>query len=167
MYLVSSACFCDCVSEVTGRAPQLDWVFGYFIHANHISPIYLGGFSPKTFARIVKYDVNGWLGVVGGPLEYTENCINTIKGNAIKSNKNPDNFRTIMLTYPNVREGQSSKDDKNRFPLSGTIDEIGSDIQRVKGMGVDHIIFGYNFLPIGRDVVKMIEISKELSKFAR
>ena len=34
-------------------------------------------------------------------------------------------------------------------------------------MGVDHIIFGYNFLPIGRDVVKMIEISEELSKFAR
>jgi probable F420-dependent oxidoreductase len=130
-------------------------------------PIYLGGFSPNTFARIVKYDVNGWLGVVGGPLEYTESCINTIKGNASKSNKNPDNFRTIMLTYPNVREGQSSKDDKNRFPLSGTIDEIGRDIQRVKGMGVDHIIFGYNFVPVGKDVDKMIDISKQLSKFAR
>ena len=130
-------------------------------------PIYLGGFSPKTFARIVKYDVNGWLGVAGGPLEYTENCINTIKDNASKSNKNPDNFRTIMLTYPNIREGQSSKDDKNRFPLSGTIDEIGRDIQRVKAMGVDHIIFGYNFVPIGRDVAKMIDISKPLSKFAR
>jgi hypothetical protein len=59
------------------------------------------------------------------------------------------------------------KDDKNRFPLSGTIDEIGSDIQRVRGMGVDHIIFGYNFVPIGKDVVKMIDISKRLSKFAR
>jgi hypothetical protein len=59
------------------------------------------------------------------------------------------------------------KDDKNRFPLSGTIDEIGSDIQRVKGMGVDHIIFGYNFVPIGKDVAKMIDISKRLSKFAR
>ena len=34
-------------------------------------------------------------------------------------------------------------------------------------MGVDHIIFGYNFLPIGRDVSKMIEISKQLSKLAR
>jgi hypothetical protein len=59
------------------------------------------------------------------------------------------------------------KDDKNRFPLSGTIDEIGSDIQRVKGMGVDHIIFGYNFVPIGKDLAKMIDISKRLSKFAR
>ena len=136
------------------------------IQKPHI-PIYLGGFSPNTFSRIVKYDLNGWLGVVGGPLEYTENFIKAIKEQASQAKKNPDNFRIIMMTYPNVKEGISSKNDKNRFPLSGTIDEIGSDIQRVKGMGVDHIIFGYNFLPIGRDVVKMIEISKELSKFAR
>ncbi|MGC2670122.1 MAG: TIGR03619 family F420-dependent LLM class oxidoreductase [Candidatus Nitrosopolaris sp.] len=136
------------------------------IQKPHI-PIYLGGFSPNTFSRIVKYDLNGWLGVVGGPLEYTENFIKAIKEQASQAKKNPDNFRIIMMTYPNVKEGVSSKNDKNRFPLSGTIDEIGSDIQRVKGMGVDHIIFGYNFLPIGRDVAKMIEISKELSKFAR
>jgi hypothetical protein len=136
------------------------------IHKPH-PPIYLGGFSPNTFARIVKYDVNGWLGVVGGPLEYTESCINAIKSNANKSNKNPDNFRTILLTYPNVKDGHSSSNDKNRFPLSGTIDEIGSDIRRVKGMGVDHIIFGYNFVPIGKDVEKMLDSSKLLSKFAR
>jgi hypothetical protein len=72
-----------------------------------------------------------------------------------------------MMTYPNVKEGISSKNDKNRFPLSGTIDEIGNDIQRVRGMGVDHIIFGYNFLPIGRDIDKILDISKQLSEFAR
>jgi len=136
------------------------------IQKPHI-PIYLGGFSPNTFSRIVKYDLNGWLGVVGGPLEYTENFIKDLKEQASQTNKNPDHFRIIMMTYPNVKEDISSKDDKNRFPLSGTIDQIGSDIQRVKGMGVDHIIFGYNFLPIGRDVARMIDISKQLSKFAR
>jgi probable F420-dependent oxidoreductase len=136
------------------------------IQKPHI-PIYLGGFSPNTFSRMINYDLSGWLGVVGGPLEYTENTIKAMKEQASQANKNPDNFRTIMMTYPNVKEGVSSKNDKNRFPLSGTIDEIGSDIQRVKGMGVDHIIFGYNFLPIGRDVAKMIDISKQLSKFAR
>jgi probable F420-dependent oxidoreductase len=55
-------------------------------------PIYLGGFSSNTFSRIVKYDLNGWLGVVGGPLEDIENCINTIKENTTKSNNNPNNF---------------------------------------------------------------------------
>ena len=55
-------------------------------------PIYLGGFSSNTFSRIVKNDLNGWIGVVGGPLENIENCINTIKENTTKSNKNPNNF---------------------------------------------------------------------------
>jgi methanogenic corrinoid protein MtbC1 len=51
--------------------------------------------------------------------------------------------------------------------LTGTIHEIGSDIQRIKQMGVGHIIFGYNFVPIGRDVDNMIEKTKQLSKFAK
>jgi probable F420-dependent oxidoreductase len=131
-------------------------------------PIYLGGFSPTMFSRIVKYDINGWLGVVGGPLEYIENSIKTIKEQANKANKDPDSFRIIMLTYPNIAESQSSSNkDKNRFPLSGGVDEIGSDIQRIKDMGVEHIIFGYNFSPIGKDVDKMMDISKQLSKFAK
>ena len=72
-----------------------------------------------------------------------------------------------MLTYPNVKDDKSSSNDENRFPLSGSIDQIGGDIQRIKAMGVDHIVFGYNFVPIGRDVTKVIDLSKELSKFAR
>jgi len=126
-------------------------------------PVYLGGFNPNTFSRIIKYDLNGWLGVVGGPLEYIENNIKSIKGQASQDNKNPDNFQIIILA--DLRK--SSNDHENRLPFSGSIDEIGSDIQRLKDMGVDHIIFGYNFVPIGRDVDKMINLSKELSKFAR
>jgi hypothetical protein len=43
---------------------------------------------------------------------------------------------------------------------------IGSDIQRVKDMEVDHIVFVYNFRPIGRSVNEMIDTSKQLSKYA-
>ncbi|MGH9913366.1 MAG: TIGR03619 family F420-dependent LLM class oxidoreductase, partial [Nitrososphaeraceae archaeon] len=39
-------------------------------------PMLLGGFSPKTFSRIVNY-ANGWIGVAGfGPLEQLEQVIN-------------------------------------------------------------------------------------------
>ena len=100
-------------------------------------------------------------------MEYIENSIKSIKEQTNKVDKNPDNFRTIILTYPNVKEGQSSKKDENRFPLSGSIDEIVSDIVKIKNMGVDHIVFGYNFVQIGRDVNKMIDISKQLSAFSR
>jgi alkanesulfonate monooxygenase SsuD/methylene tetrahydromethanopterin reductase-like flavin-dependent oxidoreductase (luciferase family) len=65
-------------------------------------PIYLGGFSPNTFSRIIRYGLNGWLGVVGGPLEYIENTIKSIKGQASQVNKNPDNFQIVVAAYPRM-----------------------------------------------------------------
>ena len=130
-------------------------------------PIYMGGFSPNTYSRIVNYDANGWLGLIGGPLEYLENTIQTIKDQANKANKDPNNFKVILLTYPNIIDSKNQSNEGQRFPLTGTIDKIGSDIQRIKQMGVDHIIFGYNFVSIGRDVDNMIDKTKELSKFAK
>jgi alkanesulfonate monooxygenase SsuD/methylene tetrahydromethanopterin reductase-like flavin-dependent oxidoreductase (luciferase family) len=137
------------------------------IQKPHI-PIYLGGFSPNTYSRIVNYDTNGWLGVVGGPLEYLENTIKAIKDIASKANKDPNIFNVILLTYPNIDYSKNRPTNEvQRFPLTGTIDQIGSDIKRIKDMGVEHIIFGYNFMPVGRDVDNMIEKTKQLSKFAK
>ncbi|HKG88035.1 MAG TPA: TIGR03619 family F420-dependent LLM class oxidoreductase [Nitrososphaeraceae archaeon] len=135
-------------------------------------PIYLGGFSPNTFSRIVNYDVNGWLAVVGGPLEYIDNTIKTIKDIANKANKDPNNFKVILMAYPKVAldsksQSTSTTNEAQRFPFTGTIDQIGDDIKRIKQMDIDHIVFGYNFILIGKDVNKMLDITKQLSKFAR
>ena len=54
-----------------------------------------------------------------------------------------------------------------RFPLTGTIEEIGNDTQKIKQTEVDHIVFGYNFVPIYNNVSNIIDITKQLSKFAR
>ena len=50
---------------------------------------------------------------------------------------------------------------------TGTLDQAENDIQRIKQMGIDHIIFGYNFIPVGRNLEKMMDITIHLSKFAR
>jgi hypothetical protein len=34
-------------------------------------------------------------------------------------------------------------------------------------MDIDHIVFGYVFIPVGGDVNKMSEITKQLAQFAR
>ena len=128
----------------------------------------MGGFSPKTFSRIVNSDANGWLGLIAGPLEYLDNTIKTIKDIANKANKDPNNFDVILLTYPNIVDSKSqSTNEGQRFPLTGTIEQAGKDIQRIKQTGIDHIIFGYNFIPMSRDLEKMLDITKQLSKFAR
>jgi probable F420-dependent oxidoreductase len=138
------------------------------IQKPHI-PIYMGGFSPNTYSRIVNYDANGWLGLIGGPLEYLDNTIKTIQNIANKANKDPNRFRVILLTYPNVdidsKNQSATTNEGQRFPLTGTIDQVGSDMQRIKQIGVDHIVFGYNFIPAGRDLDKMLDITKQLAKF--
>jgi len=34
-------------------------------------------------------------------------------------------------------------------------------------MGVEHIIFGHAFSPIGKDMKKMIDITKQLGRFTK
>ena len=136
-------------------------------------PIYLGGFSPNTFSRIVNYDTNGWLAVVGGSLEYIDNTIKSVKDIAKKANKDPTNFKVILLAHLNIaldsksQSTSSTTNEGQRFPFTGTIDQIGNDIKRIKQMDIDHIVFGYVFIPIGRDVDSVINITRELSIYAR
>jgi probable F420-dependent oxidoreductase len=153
----------------------------YSIPASKIGPkpiqkpyptIYMGGFSPNTFSRIVNYDTNGWLAVTAGPLEYLDNTIKTIKDIATKANKDPNNFKVILLAHLNVdldskSQSSSTTNEGQRFPFTGTIDQIGNDIKKVKEMDIDHIVFGYAFIPIGRDPNKVLDITKQLAKFAR
>ena len=135
-------------------------------------PIYMGAFSPKAFGRVVKY-ADGWIGMIAGTLDDFENAVNMIRDMAIKEKesnrkrKDENGFKIILLTYPKVIENSSSSQHKEgeRPPMTGTIDEIGSDLKRIKEMGVEHIIFGYSFLPIGRNIEKMIDTTKELSRF--
>jgi probable F420-dependent oxidoreductase len=131
-------------------------------------PILLGGYTPKTFPRIVNY-ADGWIPIAGFvPLEQQEQAINGLRESARKANKDSSNIRIFVLSYPNVLDSsQSSSSNQPRSPMSGTIDEIGSDIERIKAMGAEHIIFGYAFSPIGRDVKKMMEVTKQLARFAR
>jgi probable F420-dependent oxidoreductase len=131
-------------------------------------PIYLGGWSSKTFPRIVKNDADGWLASMGGgvvSLEYLENNISMLKDEVGRANKNKNNFRVFVLTYPQTNF-KSSKTGQ-RIPLTGSIDEIGGDIQKIKEMGVDHIIFCYLFSIEEKDIKKTIGLTKQLSEFAK
>jgi alkanesulfonate monooxygenase SsuD/methylene tetrahydromethanopterin reductase-like flavin-dependent oxidoreductase (luciferase family) len=108
-------------------------------------PIYLGGFSPNTFSRIVNFDVNGWLGVLFGPLGQLQQTVDMFKGLASRAKKDPNTFKVILLTNPNVFKTKDSGGNQ-RFPMTGTIEEIASDVRKIKDMGIDHIILGFFFL---------------------
>ena len=149
----------------------------YNIPASKIGPkpmqkphplILLGAYTPKTFPRIVNY-ADGWMPIVGFvPLEQQEQAINALRETARKAGKNPSELHIVVLTYPNLLESSSnSSSNLQRMPMTGTIDQIGSDIERIKAMGAEHIIFGYALSPLGKDTKNMIEITKQLSRFAK
>jgi probable F420-dependent oxidoreductase len=136
-------------------------------------PILLGGFSPNTFLRIVNY-ADGWLPVAGfGPLEQLKQAINGLREGARKANKDPSKIRVFMLTYPNVLDSSSSSSstssssEQQRQPMTGTIDQIGTDIDQIKAMDLEHIIFGHAFSSISKDMKKMMETTKQLARFAK
>jgi probable F420-dependent oxidoreductase len=129
-------------------------------------PILLGGFSPKTFSRIVNY-ANGWIGVAGfGPLEQLEQVINGLRESARKVDKDPSKIGIYIGSYPNVLESPVASNEE-RSPMTGTIDQIGSDIEQIKGMGTNHIFFGYMSSSIRKDMKKMVEVTKQLARFAK
>ena len=65
-----------------------------------------------------------------------------------------------VLTYPNILDSSSTSSKEQRLPTTGTSDQIGSDIARIKAMDVEHIIFGHAFSPVSKDMKKMIETPK-------
>ena len=82
----------------------------------------------------------------------------------------PDNREKQVELFKNsklVKAQSGTTSQGQRFPLTGTIDQIGSDIERIKQIGVDHIVFGYNFIPTGRDLDNMLDITKQLARLAR
>ena len=129
-------------------------------------PILLGGFSPKTFSRIVNY-ANGWIGVAGfGPLKQLEQVINGLREIARKVDKDPSNIGIYLGSYPDVLESPVPSNEE-RSPMTGTIDQIGSDIEQIKAMGTNHIFFGYMSSSIRKDMKKMVEVTKQLARFAK
>jgi probable F420-dependent oxidoreductase len=139
------------------------------IQKPHI-PIYLAGFVPNTFMRIAKY-ADGWLPSMSGTLDFIENSIKSLKAQAIKENRSTEQIKTVIMTFPQISQEKSNsgggagqqQQQSQRFPLTGTIEEIGKDIKRIKDMGVEHIIFA----SVGLELDKVIDTAKQLGKFTR
>jgi probable F420-dependent oxidoreductase len=133
--------------------------------------ILLGGFSPKTFERMIKYG-DGYIGVFIGSFEYFANSLKMFNDAIKKSSKRTirSDFDLTILTYPYLFTSSSENDhnnNNNRPPMTGrTIDEIGSDLSKLKSFGVDRVILAVN-AEENYDVNKTMEFVKELRKFCQ
>ena len=130
-------------------------------------PIYLGGSVSNTFTRIARY-ADGWLAAVGGTLDSLSESIKSLREQTAKENKSPSQTKIVTLTFPQIYERKNKSDkirpeQSQRYPLSGTIEEIGQDIQKIKDMGVEQIIFAFSNI----DLDKINETAKLIGKYAK
>jgi len=126
-------------------------------------PIYLGGSNPNTFSRMAKY-ANGWIGVVRNNLDQLKVALSLLNQKVLEADKNPDNFETILIIYPIVMQNPQKE---NRLPFTGSIEQVGNDIARLKEMNVGHVILNYNRSNIQDDMNTIIEVSQQLLLYAR
>ena len=122
-------------------------------------PIYLGGFTQRTYSRIAKY-ADGWLPTASGSLGYIQNGIKILKENE-KGKKENRSLGVITLIFPEVND--LKEEGARRSLFSGTINEVGSDLRRIQGIGVNHVILGL----MDQDLDRVIDLAKQLSKFIR
>jgi alkanesulfonate monooxygenase SsuD/methylene tetrahydromethanopterin reductase-like flavin-dependent oxidoreductase (luciferase family) len=127
-------------------------------------PLYLGGSSPNTFSRMAKY-ANGWIGVVRNDLRQLQGTLDLLKQKVVEAHRNVNEFEIIVIIYPNVTE--RGNEEENSFDFAGTIKQVGNNIERLKKMGVGHIILNYNRSLIEDDMDAMIDISKTLMTYAK
>ncbi|MGB6530498.1 MAG: hypothetical protein WBF33_20530 [Candidatus Nitrosopolaris sp.] len=71
--------------------------------------------------------------------------------------------------YPNVIDSDNTghRIQPKRRLLSGSVDQVGKDLQEVERIGADHFILNYNRSVLSGKTDKIIELSKQLSSFIR
>jgi probable F420-dependent oxidoreductase len=137
-------------------------------------PIYLGGYSQKTFARIAKH-ANGWICTIRDSLSQVRLNIEKIKEECHKVNRDPKDINIAAILYPNVidsddtdnRQGHENQRESSRILLNGDIDQVGRDLLEIKNIGVGNVIFNYNRSPINNDIDSIIDVSKKLREFIK
>jgi probable F420-dependent oxidoreductase len=136
-------------------------------------PIYLGGYSQGTFVRMANY-ANGWICVIRDSLDQVKSNIDKIRNECYKAKRDPKDIHIAAILYPNITDSsyitnkeKDEKKPKQRQLLSGSIDQIGKDLQEVKKIGVDHAILNYNRSSISSNIDNIIDVSKRLSAFIR
>src|SRR5918999_4852903 len=137
-------------------------------------PIYLGGYSQKTFARIAKH-ADGWICTIRDSVKQVKLNIEKIKEECHRVDRDPKDINIAAILYPNVIDsgdtdnGQKHENQRqsSRLLLNGDIDQVGRDLIEIKNIGVGNVIFNYNRSPISNNIDSIINVSKKLWKFIR
>lgn len=102
-------------------------------------PILLGGAAPAALRRIGRL-ADGWISSSQADLSRIDQSIAVIRDAAIAAGRDPDALRFICRGVVKVRDGE-------RGPLTGSLDDIRSDLDDLARKGVTETFVDLNFDP--------------------
>jgi probable F420-dependent oxidoreductase len=125
-------------------------------------PIYIAGFGPYTFERAVKYG-QGWNPSGMPSFEWLEGMIKQFHETAARAGREP--MEVVFRAFTMVFEQSTAQ----RHPMMGTLAEIKEDIQRLRDIGVTHLIhsppaIGFDPSATTDDALALIERLLEISR---
>jgi probable F420-dependent oxidoreductase len=136
-------------------------------------PIYLGGYSQKTFARIANH-ADGWICTIHDSLDQAKVNIDTIKKECYRANRDPKDISISAIVYPNIidsdyidRKQEGGNQQKSRRLFNGNIEQVGNDLRQINEIGVNQAILNYNRSSMGNEIDGIIDVSKKLWTFIR
>jgi probable F420-dependent oxidoreductase len=136
-------------------------------------PIYLGGYSQKTFARIANH-ADGWICTIHDSLDQAKGDIDIMKKECYRANRDPKDINISAIVYPNIIDSdyidikqEGGNQQKSRRLLNGNIEQVGNDLRQINEIGVNQAILNYNRSSMGNDIDGIIDVSKRLWTFIR
>jgi len=105
-------------------------------------PILLGGTAPAALRRAGRIS-DGWVSSSRADLSALDESFDLVRAGAVEAGRDPDTLRFVCRGVVRVRP----QDGPERRPLTGELDQIRADLDRIAAQGVTELFVDLNFDP--------------------
>ena len=102
-------------------------------------PVILGGVADAALRRVGRL-ADGWVSSSRADLERIDESIDVVRDAASAAGRDPDGLRFICRGVVQVRDGE-------RAPLTGSLDDVRADLDKLAGKGITETFVDLNFDP--------------------
>ncbi len=124
-------------------------------------PIYLAAFAPAALKRAATL-ANGWL-PVGVPVEGMTQMLAQLREMARAAGRDPSTLELVVRANLHVTPGPLGAD---RWIFSGSLDQIKTDIDRVRALGANEVFFDPAFSPEGQTSEAFLACMEQVRRLA-
>jgi probable F420-dependent oxidoreductase len=125
-------------------------------------PIYMAAYTPGAMKRVAR-EANGWF-PVGVPLTAVGQMFDQLKAMVREGGRDPQSFELMVRGNLEFTNSPVSKD---RTDFTGSLDQIGGDIETTKKLGASELVLDVQFSPDIETADDILRRMGEIRKIAK